>query len=260
MKFPAMSPGTFTAIGALREAVWAEGFPVLEQQAPYEAPIERFDGPQLQQPIKFEFQSGPIVPRLWMISEAGNELLQVQPDWFAANWRRNAVPGGGANADVQYDRWAARREAFVRHWDILSAWLQERDNVGLPIQCEVTYINHILPIHGLWATHGEIGNVLPALQVPTVNGAKPENVAWRSSSVRPETDGLPPSRLHITANPGFTGPGPEPSPVVVLELTVRGAPPEDGDVLRFLDTGRQTIVETFLAITSDVAREEWGQQ
>jgi uncharacterized protein (TIGR04255 family) len=261
VKFPAMSPETFTALGALRESAWAEEFPTLQQQPPYEAPVERFDAASLiQRPFTFDFETTPPLPRLWMISQSGNELIQVQSDWFAANWRRNAFPGLDGAEDAEYVRWPARRDAFIRHWGALSTWLRARDNVAVPMQCEVTYINHILPIEGVWSTLGEIGAVLPALAVPSRNGTQLENVAWRSASLRPASDGLAPSRLHISANPGFAGPGPEPSPVVILELTVRGAPPEDGDLLRFFDMGRKTIVETFLAITSDSAREVWGQQ
>lgn len=128
-----------------------------------------------------------------------------------------------------------------------------------PDQCEVTYINHLRPIEGLWANHGEIGKVLPGISPFVAPGLQPEQVTYRSTAaVSPDGD-LPASRLHVVASPAFAATPAEPSPIVVLELTVRGAP-GDGDLSRFYDRARKVIVESFVRLTSDEARAAWGQE
>ncbi len=248
----------FLSLGTLRNSLWRDEFPRFEQQARYEPPTEAFGGSG-SWAFEFAFQSAPPLPRIWLISESGNDLLQVQADWFAANWRAQ-VQGEHNPVVASYPRWRARRQAFAKHWATVSKWMEEHGHAVVPSQCEVTYINHIRPIGGVWGTHAEIESVLPGVRIPSASGTLPEQISWRSQSLIPPSEEVPEGRLHVSVTPGFVGPGPEPAPILVLELTVRGAPPSDGDLLGFLNRGRKTIVETFLSITSDAAREAWGQQ
>jgi uncharacterized protein (TIGR04255 family) len=259
-----MSIEIYLSLVSLRDESWAGMFPRLEQQARYEAPSENFGGPR-PPAFQFGFQAAPSLPRLWLISESGSELLQVQDNWFAANWRRGSAPGLDHGAGEVYDRWRARREAFARHWATFSEWIVRRGGSAAPDQYEVTYINHILPIDGVWSSHGDVSRVLPTVQIPSSAGTSPEQMTWRSQSLVPSADGTPEARLHISATPAYAArgaveTGSEPVPIVVLELTVRGAPPQGGDLMSVLDRGRRVIVETFVDITSSEARKAWGQR
>lgn len=261
VRFTPMPVETFLSIGTLHAEKWSHDFPDLEQQVHYEVPTETFPGPGARaMPFEISFPAPPPMPRIWAISSDGYELLQLQPNWFAANWRANAAqaqpaPGEGA----RYDRWTSRRRAFLRHWATLQEWLAAAKMDARPDQCEVTYINHLRPIEGLWANHGEIGKVLPGISPFVAPGLQPEQVTYRSTAaVSPDGD-LPASRLHVVASPAFAATPAEPSPIVVLELTVRGAP-GDGDLSRFYDRARKVIVESFVRLTSDEARAAWGQE
>lgn len=70
----------------------AAELPEVEQQPPYNIPIERFgdefDGGPVRLAIAQDFPS----PRFWFSS--GSDLVQIQPDWFAYNWRKARLERG----------------------------------------------------------------------------------------------------------------------------------------------------------------------
>lgn len=256
MRFAPMRPTAFFALSTFWREAWAKDFPGFELQGPYDAPVETFSAGAAQpRGIAFGFQEGLPLPRVWISSEDGQHLLQVQKDWFAANWRRHSADG-----EAEYDRWPARRGQFLQRWEEFRGWLVSQGEAALPNQCEVTYINHIQPVDGIWTTHADVERVLPGLGLTSAVAGRTEQAAWRSQHLVAAEGDLPPARLHVSMTPAFTGPGPEPSPIYVLELTVRGAPALNGDFGTFGDRGRRVIVESFLAITSDELREAWGQK
>jgi uncharacterized protein (TIGR04255 family) len=255
VRFAPMSPQNFLAVGSFWRDEWQADFPGFELQGPYEAPVEGFAGPiPPGGRLSIGWQSLPPLPRVWMTSPGGQQVLQVQSDWFAANWRRE-----GAGGEVEYDRWPARRAHFAERWEQFRRWLEANGESPIPNQCEVTYINHIRPVDGIWSSHADIDRIFPTLGLSNAVPARSEQVAWRSQHVVDAGDGVPSARLHVSVTPAFTGPGPEPAPIYVLELTVRGAPPEDGQFPTFGDRARRIIVESFIGITSGDLREAWGQ-
>ncbi|HEY6663728.1 MAG TPA: hypothetical protein VI036_01260, partial [Propionibacteriaceae bacterium] len=164
-------------------------------------PTETFGGHRPPS-FKFGLPALPQLPRLWFVSDNGAELLQVQDNWFAANWRRQFAPGVRGGSEP-YDRWQARREAFARHWATLSEWISRRGGAAVPDQYEVTYINHIAPIPGVWASHSDISGVLPDVHTPILPRTISEQVLWSSRSLVAPGDGIPEARLHISATPAF---------------------------------------------------------
>jgi uncharacterized protein (TIGR04255 family) len=254
--FAPMPPYVFLSFGTFWQDRWAESFPNFELQPPYHAGEESFERLQVRQPIEFGFQPTPPLPRVWVTSGAGTELMQVQSNWFAANWRRVHADEPG-----QYDRWPARRAAFVQRWGELSAWLSDHGHVPDTIQCEVTYINHIAPIDGLWTTHGEASKVVRTISSDIgTPGLMPEQAQFQLKQLIPDDDDLPPWRLHATLTPAFAGGSVDPRPILILELTARGAPGKGDRFLDTLDRARRVIVESFVNLTTPSAREAWGQE
>jgi hypothetical protein len=80
-------------------------FPGVEEQPPWQMPIERLSSSPGTPNVSLEVFSSPPMPRLWFISERGTELVQVQRDWFARNWRKMDSPEG-------YPRYASLRRPF----------------------------------------------------------------------------------------------------------------------------------------------------
>lgn len=133
--------GVNAEAGALLAAFWKENlrhdYPALQQQPPYSPPVEQFRSSV--EPLSLSLDFGAVFPfaRLWALSQDENELLQLQPGWFACNWRK-------VNPDDEYDRWPRRRDAFAKTFDHLSQLLVEEGVAEPKIQqCEVSYINHI---------------------------------------------------------------------------------------------------------------------
>jgi uncharacterized protein (TIGR04255 family) len=231
----------------------AESFPIVEEKPPHIPPVERFGDAAIVPQLSVSLERDMPPPRFWFRNESGDELLQLQRDWFACNWRK---VGPGAT----YSRWPSRREAFSGWFTKLDTYLTE-EGLGplIPRQCEVTYINHI-QAGPTWNKHGDLHRLLRTFNpVQTETWLKLESTrAAQQLLILDEETSKPIGRLHISVQPAFSSASKD--PVYVLELTARGAPFEqslDG-VIAFLDRGREAIVRSFTAIASDEARAEWG--
>jgi hypothetical protein len=133
-----------------------------------------------------------------------------------------------------------------------------REKVGdfRPNQWEVTYLNHI-PKGTVWDTPNDWGFFLSLGAVPTIEHLiHGESFAGGWHFVIPEQRG----RLHVQWQHGRKS---EPEEeVIVLTLTARG--PVAGSensvqaTLDGLDLGRETIVRSFVAFTSEAANKYWG--
>lgn len=117
-------------------------------------------------------------------------------------------------------------------------------------QCEVTYVNHIEPC-GAWHRFGQIEGVL---RTRTARGRsflpEPEGGRIEQRFVIRSDSGGPSGRLHTSLASAWTAEGQ--SPILVLTLTVRGAPIGRGidGAFAFLDLGREWIVKGFAELTT----------
>jgi uncharacterized protein (TIGR04255 family) len=247
-------------LAALLAAFWKEhlrtSFPVLEQQPPYSPPSEAFpsgDFPLGGAPNRAPMILGGSFPpaRLWAKSSDDHELLQLQPGYFACNWRK-------VRSGDDYDRWPSRRDEFIKWFTLLNDFLSAEGSSGLKVtQCEVTYINHIRT-NNTWAKHSDFSKIFTS--------------GFRSTELYPLEqltaqvdflmldDGNPYGRVHAKILPALARDGR--SPLYVFELTARGAPQNDSadGALNFLDKGREAIDRTFLNMTTRQMHEEWGIQ
>jgi uncharacterized protein (TIGR04255 family) len=245
-------PGWTSATpGRIWEHLFRGDFPTLEDQPPYDPPVERFGiagGPGLSISLT---ETPPV--RLWMRSEDGSQLLQLQPDWFAANWIR-------VKPEMQYGRWPERRAAFEQAFSRLDEFLQADAGTPLePAQVEVTYINHIESGES-WASHGELHRVLATVAPSPIDDSsvqlesRTERLTYRLLE-----DGEPVGRLHVTCEPVINRESGRHA--YRMNLTGRGRPLDAGleGVLSFADLARSAIVQTFDAITTSEMHAEWGR-
>jgi len=223
-------------------------FPKIEQQPPYFPPMEEF--PVGAAGVGFQFNVGAPVARLWASTDDGQELIQLQPGWFACNWRK-------VKPQDEYDRWLSRRAAFERSFRALTSFLAA-EGMGEPkiTQCEVTYVNHI-GAGALEHGHADFESLF-SVALPPALPFKLEQVASQASFVL-EENGQPTGRLHARVFPAFDRDGK--TPLYVLELTVRGRPRGDGlsGALTFLDGGRAAINKAFVALTTAEMQARWGR-
>lgn len=243
-----------TDFSAILASFWKERlrgrFPVLQQQPPYTPPEEQF--PEHPMVGSFNFQFGGAFPaaRLWAANPDGSELIQLQCDWFARNWRK-------VKPDDQYDRWSARRNALHSSFMELDEYLSV-NNFAQPVinQCELSYINHI-SLDDFPGGHGCIGKIVRG-QGELSRSAPIEKLTLQAEYLL-QDESRSTGRLHVTLKPALNSSG---SPIYIFELTARSAPGQTGinSALSFLDKGRDAINSAFVALTTDEMHEKWGLQ
>jgi uncharacterized protein (TIGR04255 family) len=195
------------------------------------------------------------MPRIWFLSDDGQQLIQVQRDHFIVNWRTLGDTG------AIYPRYRRLRERLSEEVDTFQAFL---DKEGLPplrvLQAELTYVNHIdarnadggrVPLSRIlkvWAGDRGISK-LPAF----------EEASFQAHYVM-QDGSKPVGRLHISVDPQrFIK---DNAPLYALTLVARGVPPtaDIEGALAFLDRGHEAIVEGFTATTTDEMHKLWERQ
>ena len=244
------------SLGRFAAELASEGLVVEESQPGYEAPVERFDGgaAAVGPSVELLFRSGHPPVRHLMRSAAGDEMVQLQPDWLGVNWRK-------ADPESVYPRWPSRWETFERR-----ASLAERcfaDGSLRYDQAEVVYVNHI-ERGGVWETHGQASRVFSFLQAtesladgflpgPERAHAELTFLMQRGSAAEPV------GRLHVTAAPGWSKAGMHPIFVMTLAARGRPEPPTIAGVQDFAHLAREWIVQAFAELTTSSMHAAWGR-
>lgn len=227
-------------------------FPQTEQHIPLDPYIEKFDQDS-KQTIQLEFSNVPPVPRCWFLNEKGSELIQVQLNRFTRNWRK-------VNNEDEYPRYEYVRNQFAEDLIEFCQFLEDED-IGEfnPIQCEISYINHIEQME-TWGNHSELEKVLAMWNPRDCDDLTPslENIRVATRHIFRDGAGAPLARLHISTQPAYSSSNNQ--PVFVMNITARGTPSVqsiDG-VLSFVDKGRELIVRGFKSATTSEMHEAWG--
>lgn len=253
----------FEPLSALRTPqiglLWNEfrkEFPRIEEHAPLGRMVERFGIVGQPKPeVRLEMTQTPPVPRCWFLKENDTELIQVQQDRFAHNWRK-------VGEGDEYPRYEYVREHFRTELERFGDFVR-RERVGdlEPDHCELTYVNHIVSGCG-WEDHGQVGEILSVLVPKYSEPFLPDAEEFRlwAAYVIPGTDGEPVGRLRVSMDPAFRKN--DARPMFVLNLVAR-ARPEGRDIdsiFRVLDIGREWIVKGFAAITTEKMHKLWGRK
>ncbi len=181
-------------------------YPICQHAPPLGFPPKP-SGPEI------EFELPPfLLPRIWFINEQNNGLIQIQNDRFLYNWRR-------MDEKESYPRYRNVIEAFRANLELFERFLAEENlDPLIPIECELTYINHILKGEG-WESIAHIHKVLPDLNWRSNNKRflpEPRDLGWRTSFALPEDKGL----LNVKLN--HASRKIDNRPVFVLEISARG--------------------------------------
>ena len=240
---------------------WAtvrDRFPQTQSQPAIPPAIEQFgDGLVAgMQAIRLELMNEAMPQRVWFVSPSGNELLQIQNDRLSFNWRKVN------EADV-YPRYTYIRQRFLDEFQSFTNFLvSERLGEIVPIQCEVTYINHI-GSGTSWKKHGELSEVLAPWRTDSSNESLPEceSIQLMCRYVLEIDDGgktVPIGRLHVDIQPALRVS--DNIPIFAMNLTARGRPWGTGidGAMKFFDLGHDRIVRGFTALTTERMHKEWG--
>lgn len=222
-------------------------YPTCKEVPPLAPIIEQFEG---DHQVKFEMTDVPPLPRIWFIHTDENGIIQVQPDRFIHNWRK-------VRASDEYPRYHKVIKMFRDRLSQFESFLQENNLTEImPLQYEMTYINHIPQGEG-WETIDEIGKVFPDFAFRSRQGRflpQPEGINWRTSFILPEQMG----RLHVTMRQGVERKSNR--PILFLELTVRGIGRDKSseEMWKWFDMARKWIVYGFADLTGEeVQKTVW---
>ena len=187
-----------------------------------------------------------------MLSESEAEVLQLQEDKFGYSWRK-------LSNEHEYPRYASIQQRFQREFAEFETFLSDEDlDRPSPNQCEVTYVNMIIPDE-VWETHSDLGKIIPSAAQHLTEGflPQPEQTRYATQYVITGEGGSNVARLYVSAEPSYASDGL--TPIFLLKLTVRGAPQGSGmtGVIRTMDLGHEWIVRGFATLTSSEMHRAW---
>ena len=228
--------------------------PRAEEQLPLPTlPVESADIQPANMPVDINIQ--PTHARTWLMSENGNELVQVQHDRFIRNWRKS-------DDQDTYPRYKRHiRPCFESDFLRFLAFVSSHGLGDIqPVQCEVAYFNHISPEPSVWQSPKEMHNVFATLAPSPKRTTLP--LDYESSELRQsfaiQEDGKFLGRLYTEIAPVETAG----QPLLRYHLNVRGHPFDSTveGILAFLDMGRRLIVQYFAESTTPAMHEAWQRE
>lgn len=229
-------------------------FPRTEEKPALDPVIERLGDKQSAPALPaLRLLEKPETPRVWLLNESGNRLVQLQQDRLHYNWRK-------LEDSDPYPRYQALRVAFKTEAERLQAFVA-RENLGdfRPTQCEVTYINHVAPCD-IWQGHQDLAKVFTTWNAPGgafLPGIEDGQFAMRFV-IRDESGAML-GRLIVQVNPARLRK--DDRAIFRMDLTARGRPEGDGvdGVLKFLDRGHEWVVRAFAELTTPAMHRVWGR-
>jgi uncharacterized protein (TIGR04255 family) len=236
-------------------SVYSDGFPLIETHPSLDPVIERFGTKKRPSPPTFQMMTGAEFPRIWFLNEQRTELVQIQRDRFTKNWRKVE----GSESYPRYEDYI--RPNFERDYKKFLRFTEDNALSDVkPIQCDVTYVNHILPNSKFSQNDDTLASVISFFGVSSADAfLNPlEGFSFSASQII-KTNDTPIARLVVNINTGLTNDG---DSMLRLNLTVRGpvAGADLESVLNFMDMGRETIVNSFDRITSSEMHDHWNNR
>jgi len=219
----------------------------VETAPPYEILPETTEPPTPLQAPLLQLLTQPL-PRYWLISADDQEVVQVQLDYLALNWRHRGDTS-------QYRGYAEMRSRFLDLLETVEAGLSRHQGVLKPTRAELTYINVIHP-SSLWSSHGDTHKLI---NVTLPAGASYEQLGFSYSQRLVGPQDAFAGRLHVTLTPTVDWVKQEPQ--LTLNLTARSADLGEQsieEVSAFMDLAHSAIYRSFFNLISAEARSAWG--
>lgn len=209
------------------------GSPVLSIQGTFAAP--------------FQMPSAPTLDRTWLVSPDESELIQIQSDRFAYNWRKR---------EEVYPHFEALAGKF---WQRYSSFADLFKEAIEPQFLEISYINWVpdssLPSQTFFQPM-KAGDI--ALKYASSNY---EPVNWQANYlIRSESLN---ARLNVAFQNGAmraVQTSLQRGVVLTLQFVAPVEPRLDAGLVELMSLGRNIIVHAFTELTTSPAHEEWGRK
>lgn len=214
-------------------------FPRVEHAQPLPGGIEIFDS-----------TTNIPLPRIWLINETDDRLVQLQSGRFFFNWRHRGN---------DYPRFRNLYVEFCEMFNGFVEFVNENDLGDVSVEAfELTYINHVFEGDG-WGLPEMIGKVVPHMGLSIGGGnflPSPSSVNWQGGFRFPDSEG----ELSIKINPGTRSS--DQTELLIIELTSRGRPAVSPiqNMDAWFGRAHEWIVRGFEEVTSEEAQVElWGK-
>lgn len=188
------------------------------------------------------------LPRVWLLTEDGTRLVQIQQDRLIFNWRDNGT-------GCEYVRFPNIKAEFDRVSTLFKAFVQEVTGQPIiPTILNLTYVNIINQGQG-WNSLDEIGVVFPALSHDVrLKSMKSATLAeWRVNYELPNDQGKLTARVQTAKQVKDS------APLFRFELaaTSNSLGEHETDHEVWIESAHQAIVNTFKDLTSAEMHERY---
>jgi uncharacterized protein (TIGR04255 family) len=199
--------------------------------------------------LLIDSKTGLPLQRVWFINKTDDQLIQFQFDRFYFNWRRR---------QKKYPRYPYVIENFRKVLDTIKDFFIEFELGELkPIECELTYINHIPKGEG-WDTFDDLPRIFSDFvwtQKMDRFLPNPESVQWQAAFPLPDKKG----KLSINLKQATRTE--DKVQIFVFELIARGIGETKIDnIQEWFDVAREWIVRGFTDLTTPEMQRVWGRE
>lgn len=210
---------------------------------------ERFPRVEEQVPLT-DLSSGKLVvvgpgtlPRIFFISPEDDTLVQLQGNRLHYNWRRR-------RADQPYPRFAQIVKSFLAEWQTFTRWNLRQERRLELTRFELTYFNLLTHEHGFDGV-ASLPSLFRFLCPVTLSPVEKQD--WVQQQMQFSLrDGV--GELTVNTRPGVM----DEHPVLQVDLTARGD--AKGDAEAWFTSAHDVIVQSFVDLITDEARQRWGWQ
>lgn len=226
--------------------LFKEDFPKVQELPLTESQFETFGGMNIQPNFQFQVGGPPVGSRLWFLTADDSHILQFQPDRIVTNWRK-------AKSVQDYPRFEGIASSFKSNLQTLVDFVRSFFDYDVDInQAEVVYVN-IIPVEHF----SEMGEWF---SIWCCDNLDVESFSSSFTEVILDESNKPYARLKYEISSVFSNDGSVKA--FRLSLTFKGKPVENDieSAMKFIATGRETIVSRFDQITTDKAHKIWEKQ
>jgi uncharacterized protein (TIGR04255 family) len=210
----------------------------------------RYPSKPIDRPPIGEIELFSILPklrRIWFESEDRKQLIQVQPNRFHYNWRRQSHK-------EKYPHYAEIYPKFIEEWNHFQAWWTATDELPLqPIRYELTYINKMDEYFG-WNSAKDYPKIFSII-----------DQHWHDLPLPPNSLNLN-LGLNLANNQGTLtvaidqGINPKDNKAAVFLNLTASHDDTSIDIEQWFETAHQSIVEVFLSLVKSDIQKDWGIQ
>ncbi len=200
--------------------------------------------------ILIDQRIGIPLPRVWFINKSDDQLIQFQIDRFYFNWRRKKS---------DYPRYDHVIKQFENIRNTIVTFFSEFELGELkPVECELTYINHIPKGQG-WNTIDDLPRIFSDFLWKKNKKSflpNPQKVAWETGFTLPEQKG------YLIVNLKQATRTEDKIPLLVLELKTRGiGESKSKEAIReWFDLAHEWIVRGFADLTTPKIQKIWERE